>query len=78
MEAIKSFNVMESFGLRELSPDELMDVNGGLFDAVICFCFCFCFTYNAPSGGSSSGGSSSSSGSSNIGVISNPDVGKAL
>ena len=29
MKAVKSFDVMESFGMKEMNPEELMEVDGG-------------------------------------------------
>ena len=91
MKTVESFGVMESFGFNELKPDEMMNVNGGVFDLTTCFTITICFTYSKTETGggekkeekkSDSGNKSSSEskkeGEKNIGVISNPDVGKAL
>lgn len=49
MKAVKSFDVMESFGMKEMNPEELMEVDGG---------FCFINIENNGNNGSNNSNSS--------------------
>lgn len=55
MKAVKSFDVMESFGMNNLTPEELMEIDGG-----DCGQLKWCFSYCETKNGNGSGNENSS------------------